>query len=65
MKKYSNILIVILLIGTLIGLYCIYTEGTNKYFKSMGYLVVGLSVFGITFLKINRIHQQITHDETK
>ena len=51
MKKYSNILMVIFLIVSLIGLYCIYIEGTNKYLKSLGYVTLGFSGIGVTILK--------------
>jgi hypothetical protein len=37
--------------------YLVSTEETNKYFKSMGYIVVGLSVLGITFLKRKQLKE--------
>jgi predicted tellurium resistance membrane protein TerC len=57
MKKYSNLLIITLFILSIIGLFLVSTEETNKYFKSMGYLVVGFSVFGITFLKRKQLKE--------
>ncbi len=57
MKKYSNLLIITLFILSIIGLFLVSTEEINKYFKSMGYLVVGFSVFGITFLKRKQLKE--------
>lgn len=57
MKKYSNLLIITLFILSIIGLFLVSTEETNKYFKSMGNLVVGFSVFGITFLKRKQLKE--------
>lgn len=51
MKKYSNFLIIILLIVSFIGLYLVSKDDTNKYLKSMGYVIVGISVIGVTILK--------------
>ena len=51
MNKYSNLLIISLLILSIIGLYIVSTEEINKYFKSMGYLIICFTVLGITFLK--------------
>lgn len=65
MRKYSNLPIITLFILSIIGLYLVSTEETNKYFKSFGYVLVGIGVTGVTLLKRNRIHQQITHDENK
>jgi len=55
--KYIKLLKVTLLITSIIGLYLVSTEETNKYFKSMGYIVVGLSVLGITFLKRKQLKE--------
>lgn len=40
-----------------IGLYFISTEETNKDFKSMGYVLIGIGVTGVTLLNRNKIHQ--------
>jgi len=55
--KYIKLLKVTLLITSIIGLYLVSTEETNKYFKSMGYILVGLSVLGITFLKRKQLKE--------
>ncbi len=57
MKKYSKLLYIILLIVSLIGLYFIYTEGTNKYLISLGYLILGSSVIGVTILKKKQLKE--------
>jgi len=56
MNKYSYLLIISLLILSFIGLYLVSTEETNKYFKSIGYVLVGIGVTDVTLLKRNRIH---------
>jgi hypothetical protein len=55
--KYIKLLNIILLILSVLGLYLLYSEETNKYFKSMGYLIVSFSVFGITFLKRKQLKE--------
>ena len=55
MKKYSNLIIIILLIVSIIGLYLVSKEDTNKYLKSMGYVILGFSVIGGTMLKRKQI----------
>ena len=57
MNKFSYLLTISLLILSFIGLYLVSTEETNKYYKSIGYLIVGLSVFGITFLKRKQLKE--------
>ncbi len=57
MNKYNNLLIITLLILSFIGLYFVSTEETNKYFKSIGYVLIGIGVTGVTLLKRNKIHQ--------
>ncbi len=57
MNKYNNLLIITLLILSIVGLYFISTEETNKYFKSIGYVLIGIGVTGVTLLKRNKIHQ--------
>lgn len=58
-KKYSNLLIIILLILSIIGLYLVSKEDTNKYLKSMGYIIVGISVIGVTILKRKQLKESI------
>ncbi len=55
--KYNNLLIITLLILSFIGLYFVSTEETNKYFKSIGYVLIGIGVTGVTLLNRNKIHQ--------
>ena len=55
MKKYSNFLIIILLIVSFIGLYLVSKDDTNKYLKSMGYVIEGISVMGVTILKKKKL----------
>ncbi len=55
--KYNNLLIITLLILSFIGLYFVSTEETNKYFKSIGYVLIGIGVTGVTLLKRNKIQQ--------
>ncbi len=57
MNKYNNLLIITFLILSIIGLYFISTEETNKDFKSMGYVLIGIGVTGVTLLNRNKIHQ--------
>ena len=58
-KKYSNLLIFILLIVSIIGVYLVLKEDTNKYLKSMGYVIVGISVIGGTILKRKQLKESI------
>jgi len=48
--KYSKPLMIILLILSFYGLYLI-SNGSFKYSQSLGYGIVGISVFGINTLK--------------
>lgn len=48
--KYSKPLMIILLILSFYGLYLI-SKGSFKYSQSLGYGIVGISVFGINTLK--------------
>jgi archaellum biogenesis protein FlaJ (TadC family) len=57
MKKYSNLLIITLFILSIIGLFLVSTVKTDKYFKSMGYIVLGLCVLGVTFLKKKQLKE--------
>ena len=58
-KKYSNLLIIILLIVSIIRLYLVSKEDTNKYLKSMGYVIMGISVIGVTILKRKQLKESI------
>jgi hypothetical protein len=58
MKTYKS-KIVILLIVSIIGLYLVSKEDTNKYLKSMGYVIVGISVIGVTILKRKQLKESI------
>ena len=48
--KYTKPLMIILLILSFYGLYLI-SKGSFKYSQSLGYGIVGISVFGINTLK--------------
>lgn len=58
-KKYSNLLIIVLSIVSIIGLYLVSKEDTNKYLKSMGYVLLGISVIGVTILKRKQLKESI------
>lgn len=58
-KKYSNLLIIVLSIVSIIGLYLVSKEDTNKYLKSMGYVMIGISVIGVTILKRKQLKESI------
>lgn len=58
-KKYSNLLIFILLIVSIIGVYLVSKEDINKYLKSMGYVIMGISVIGVTILKRKQLKESI------
>lgn len=58
-KKYSNLLIIVLSIVSIIGLYLVSKEDTNKYLKSMGYVMLGISVIGVTILKRKQLKESI------
>ena len=58
-KKYSNLLIIVLLIISIIGLYLVSKEDTNKYLKSMGYVILGISGIGVTILKRKQLKESI------
>ena len=55
--KYIKLVTVTLLILSIIQLYLVSTEKTDKYFKSMGYIVLGLCVLGVTFLKKKQLKE--------
>jgi hypothetical protein len=48
--KYTKPLMIVLLLVSFYGLYLI-SKGSFKYSKSLGYCIIGISVFGITTLK--------------
>jgi len=48
--KYSKPLMIILLVLSFYGLYLI-SKGSFKYSQSLGYGIIGISVFGINTLK--------------
>ena len=50
-KKYNNLIVIVLLIISIIGVYLVSKEDTNKYLKSMGHVILGISVIGGTILK--------------
>lgn len=58
-KKYSNLLTIVLLLISIIGVYLVSKEDTNKYLKSMGYFLLGISVIGVTILKRKQIKESI------
>ena len=58
-KKYSNLLTIVLLIISIIGMYLVSKEDTNKYLKSMGYVLLGIFVIGVTILKRKQIKESI------
>jgi hypothetical protein len=48
--KYNKPLMIILLVLSFYGLYLI-SKGSFKYSQSLGYGIIGISVFGINTLK--------------
>ena len=54
--KYTKPLMIILLILSFYGLYLI-SKGSFKYSQSLGYGIVGISVFGINTLKRKEIKE--------
>lgn len=55
--KYSKPLMIILLILSFYGLYLI-SNGSFKYSQSLGYGIVGISVFGINTLKRKELKER-------
>ena len=51
MKNYNNLLMVTLLIVSLLGLYLVYSEDTNKYLQSLGYVLIGIGALLLTYYK--------------
>ena len=42
---------VTLLIVSLLGLYLVYSEDTNKYLQSLGYVLIGIGALLLTYYK--------------
>jgi hypothetical protein len=61
MKKYSNILINILLtVTTTTSVYIILSDDINKHLKSFGYIILGISVIGVSILKRKQLRKSNT-----
>ncbi len=54
--KYTKPLMIVLLLLSFYGLYLI-SKGSFKYSQSLGYGIVGISVFGINTLKRKEIKE--------
>lgn len=57
MKKYSNILIKVLLMVTTTSVYIILRDDINKHYKSFGYIILGISGIGVSILKWKQIKE--------